>query len=120
MEEAEKVVELEVDELFVGLTRPATVFGVHFTAFVVEMIVVGCVFLAIGNPIWLLLFIPTHGFLYLLSASDPGRFDSLTKYGLINGRCLNRMFWKATSFSPLAYTALPKSKKSRNFASAKK
>ena len=41
MEEAEKVVELEVDELFVGLTRPATVFGVHFTAFVVEMIVVG-------------------------------------------------------------------------------
>jgi type IV secretory pathway VirB3-like protein len=44
----------------------------------------------------------------------------LTKYGLINGRCLNRMFWKATSFSPLAYTALPKSKKSRNFASAKK
>ena len=120
MEEAEKVVELEVDELFVGLTRPATVFGVHFTAFVVEMIVVGCVFLAIGNPIWLLLFIPTHSFLYLLSASDPGRFDSLTKYGLLNGRCLHRMFWKATSFSPLAYTALPKSKNSRNFASAKK
>ena len=51
MEEAEKTVELEVDELFVGLTRPATVLGVHFTAFVVEMIVVGCVFLAIGTRI---------------------------------------------------------------------
>lgn len=120
MEEAERTVELEVDELFVGLTRPATVLGVHFTAFVVEMIVVGCVFLAIGNPIWLLLFAPSHGFLYLLSASDPGRFDSLTKYAMINGKCLNRIFWKATSFSPIGYTSLPQSKKSRNFASAKK
>ena len=58
MDELEKSVDLEVDELFVGLTRPATVFGVHFTAFVIEMIVVGCVFLAIGNPLWLILFIP--------------------------------------------------------------
>lgn len=39
MDESEKSVDLEVDELFVGLTRPATVFGVHFTAFVIEMIV---------------------------------------------------------------------------------
>lgn len=120
MDEIEKTVDLEVDELFVGLTRPATVFGVHFTAFVGEMIVIGCVFLAIGNPIWLALFIPTHGFLYLLSASDPGRFDSLAKYALINGRCLNRMFWKATSFSPMGNVALPRSTKSKNFASAKK
>ena len=41
MDESENSVDLEVDELFVGLTRPATVFGVHFTAFVIEMIVVG-------------------------------------------------------------------------------
>ncbi|MDP2761551.1 MAG: VirB3 family type IV secretion system protein [Sideroxyarcus sp.] len=120
MDESENSVDLEVDELFVGLTRPATVFGVHFTAFVIEMIVVGCVFLAIGNPLWLILFIPTHSFLYLLSASDPGRFDSLTKYALINGRCLNRMFWKATSFSPLGNIALPRSKKSKAVASARK
>lgn len=120
MDENEKSVQLEMDELFVGLTRPATVAGVHFNAFVGEMLVVGIVFLAIGNPLWLLLFIPLHSLLYLLSANDPGRFDSISKYVLVNGRCLNRLFWKSTSFSPLKHTALPRSKKANNFASAKK
>lgn len=120
MEDAEREVELEVDDLFVGLTRPATVLGVHFTAFVGEIIVVGCIFLAIGNPLWLLLFAPTHALLYLISATDPGRFDSLTKYVLVNGRCLNRFFWKAASFAPQGNAALPRSRKSKTFADAKK
>ncbi|NCU67969.1 conjugal transfer protein (plasmid) [Acidovorax sp. 210-6] len=120
MDEIEKQAQLEVDELFVGLTRPATVFGVHFTAFVAEMILVGCVFLAIGNPIWLLLLVPTHSLMYVISSTDPGRFDSLTKYAKTNGRCLNRWFWKSASFTPHGSAALPRSRKSKVFASAKK
>ena len=75
MEEVEKVVDLEVDELFVGLTRPATVFGVHFTAFVVEMIVVGCVFLAIGNPVWLLLFIHLYNIILTIRKNSQSLLE---------------------------------------------
>ncbi|MBS1943319.1 MAG: VirB3 family type IV secretion system protein [Bacteroidetes bacterium] len=112
--------DLEVDELFVGLTRPATMLGVHFTAFILELMVVNIIFLAIGNPLWFALFPPIHFILYLISSHDPGRFDSLAKYAITNGRCLNRFFWKSTSFSPNSHLALPRQKKPGNFADAKK
>lgn len=112
--------ELDVDELFVGLTRPATVLGVHFFAFVAEVMAVGIIFLAIGNPIWLALFPPIHFILYLISSHDPGKFDSMAKYVISNGLCLNRFFWKSASFSPIHYLALPRQRKPEFFSSAKK
>ena len=89
------------DPLFVGLTRPATIAGIPYAAFVVEVMVTTLVFLAVGNPLYLLLAAPIHAMLYLVSAHDPGIFNSLWVWMNTNGRCRNTRFWGAASFSPL-------------------
>lgn len=93
--------ELTVDDLFVGLTRPANVMGIPYTAFVVEVVAVALVFLGTGSPLWIATIVPSHAFMYLASASDPGRFDNWAMAVKTYGRCLNRRFWKSTSYSPL-------------------
>ena len=96
------VSELETDELYVALTRPATVAGVPSGAFIFEIIVVAMVFLGLGNILWLVIIAPIHVFLYWVSAVDPGRFSSWAMFGKTFGRCVNGGFWKAASFSPLS------------------
>lgn len=92
--------QIIVDPLFVGMTRPATVWGVPYSAVVIEAIIVSVIFLAIGNPLYLLLAVPIHGVLYLIGSADPGVFDSLMMWVKTTGRCLNTRFWGAASFSP--------------------
>jgi len=94
--------DMTVDDLFVGLTRPANVMGIPYTAFVTEVVIVAMVFLGTGSPLWLLTIVPSHAFLYLASASDPGRFDNWAMAIKTYGMCLNRGFWKSTSYSPLS------------------
>lgn len=89
-----------VDPLFVGMTRPATVWGVPYSAVVIEGILVAIIFLAANNPLYLLLAVPIHGVLYLIGAADPGIFDSIFMWAKTNARCLNLQFWGAASFSP--------------------
>ena len=94
--------ELTVDDLFVGLPRPATVGGIPYTAFVSEIVLVAMVFLGTGSPLWILAIVPSHAFLYLASATDPGRFDTWAMAARTYGKCLNRRFWGSTSYSPLS------------------
>lgn len=90
-----------VDPLFVGLTRPATMWGVPYTGVVIEVLIVAIIFLAIGNPLYLLLVIPIHGVLYAIGAHDPGIFDSIAMSAKTSWKCRNRRFWNgAASFSP--------------------
>ena len=91
---------IQADTLFVGLTRPATIFGIPYMAFVIEFMGVSVVFLAMGNPFYLLLGVPVHGLLYLMSAHDPGRFETLAIWLKTSGRCRTTGFWGAVSFSP--------------------
>jgi type IV secretion system protein VirB3 len=93
--------DVVTDQLFVGLTRPATIWGIPYIAFVIEFMTVTLIFLAIGNPIYLLLAAPIHGVLYLISASDPGIFGSIYIWMKTIGRCRNTRFWGAASFSPM-------------------
>jgi len=93
--------DVYIDPLFVGLTRPATMWGVPYMAFVVEFMTTTVIFLAVGNPLYLLLVIPIHGVLYLISANDPGVFNSIFMWTKTIGRCRNARFWGAASFSPL-------------------
>lgn len=92
--------DVHTDTLFVGLTRPATVWGVPMTAFVGEFVAVALIFLAVGNPLYLLLMAPTHAVLYLISANDPGVFSSISLWLKTLGRCRTMEFWGARSFSP--------------------
>lgn len=90
------------DLLFVGLTRVPTILGIPYAAFVAEVMVMALVNITLGNPLYLLLVLPIHGILYLISAHDPGVFAEITAWTKTIGRCRNTQFWDATSFSPIA------------------
>jgi type IV secretion system protein VirB3 len=94
--------DVYTDELFVGLTRPTTMWGIPYTAFVIEFMATTLVFLAVGNPLYLLLAAPIHGVLYAISAQNPKAFDGLFMWLKTIGRCRNSRFWGAASFSPVA------------------
>lgn len=94
--------DIYTDNLFVGLTRPTTVFGIPDTALIAELIVVIIVFIGANNLLYLGLIIPLHSVLYLISAHDPSAFHNLWLW--INTTSLssrNMRFWGAASFSPL-------------------
>lgn len=93
--------DIQTDPLFVGLTRPATIWGIPYMAFVIEFMTTTLIFLAVGNPLYLLLAAPIHATLYLISATDPGVFGSIFIWMKTLGRCRNTRFWDAASFSPL-------------------
>ncbi len=93
--------EIHLDPLFVGLTRPATILGVPYSAFVIEFIGATLVFLGAGNPLYLALVLPVHAVMYLISSNDPGVFGSIFLWLKTIGRCQNTRFWGAASFSPL-------------------
>jgi type IV secretion system protein VirB3 len=95
------VTQLRSDPLFVGLTRPATLLGVPYAAFVLEVVVVMVIFINLRNPLYAGLALPVHGVLYLISAHDPGIFAAIFQWGPTIGRCRNIDFWGAASFSPL-------------------
>ncbi len=93
--------DVQTDLLFVGLTRPATVWGIPYIAFVIEFMGTTLLFLVVGNPLYLLLAAPIHAILYLISAQDPGVFGSIFLWMKTIGRCRTTRFWGAASFSPL-------------------
>jgi len=93
--------DVYTDTLFVGLTRPATMAGIPYVAFVIEFMATTLIFLAVGNPLYLALAVPIHAILYLISANDPGVFESIFIWIKTIGRCRNTRFWGAASFSPL-------------------
>jgi type IV secretion system protein VirB3 len=93
--------DVQTDPLFVGLTRPATMWGIPYAAFVVEFMATTLIFLAVGNPLFLLLAVPIHAVLYLVSANDPGIFGGILLWMKTFGRCRTSRFWGAASFSPL-------------------
>lgn len=98
MDENEDVL---TDPLFAALTRPATIGGVPFFAVCIAAIFTAVIFLAIGNPLYILLYVPIHTVLYVLSANDPGKFSALYIWVQTIGKCSNRNHWKCASFSPL-------------------
>ncbi|WP_047551805.1 type IV secretion system protein VirB3 [Methylotenera sp. G11] len=97
----EKEVAVHKDLLFVALTRIPTVAGIPYMAFVIEIMFASLVIIMIGQPQYLLSVIPIHGILYLISAKDPGIFAEIEVWMKTIGRCLNKGFWDAASFSPL-------------------
>jgi type IV secretion system protein VirB3 len=101
---AKDVEDVYTDPLFVGLTRPATMFGIPYFAFVIEFMVVVIVFLGVGNPLYLLLTVPVHAVLYAISAHDPGIFAGIAMSAKTSSRCVNKGFWGAVTFSPLRTT----------------
>lgn len=98
---SEKAVKIHKDLLFVALTRVPTIAGVPYMAFVLEMMFASMMIIMLGKPLYLLLVVPVHAIMYLISARDPGIFSEIEIWLKTSGRCLNKSFWGAVSFSPL-------------------
>jgi len=92
--------ELQHDLVFQGLTRATTMYGVQYEAFIVYFMLASLVFLAMGNPLYLLLVLPLHGLCYVMSLKDERIFSLLVLKIQSMGACRNRHFWKANSYSP--------------------
>lgn len=102
--------QIEVNTLFVGLTRPTTILGIPYIAFVIEMFVSMMLFLMTNNLLYLSIILPLHIILYAISAHDAGKFDEIYKWLITSGKCLNFRYWGSVSFSP-NYFSIKKSKK---------
>ena len=95
---------LTADTLFVGLTRPSMLFGVTYSAMIINVVLTMETFIVTKNLLWLLSFIPIHGLLYLVCLYEPRFFDLVQLWGKTRGIALvagNVRFWKANSHSPL-------------------
>lgn len=94
--------DIYLDTLFVGMTRPATMWGIPYVAFIVEILATALIFLAVNDIFFLLIAFPIHATLYAISASDPGKFSSMALWLRTNARCRNTRFWGSASFSPVS------------------
>jgi type IV secretion system protein VirB3 len=95
------VKQIQKDLLFVALTRVPTILGVPYIAFVIELMAASIINVVSHNPLYALIVVPIHGIFYAISAHDPGVFAEIEVWTRTIGRCLNRGFWGAASFSPL-------------------
>lgn len=94
---------LIADPLFIGATRPSMLWGVTYSAVMLNAMCVMELFLLTKNLLILLLAAPIHGVCMLLCARDARFFDLLLLWGRTRLPALltNLRFWKASSYSPL-------------------
>ncbi len=103
---AHLVTGLTSDILFVGATRPPMRWGVTYAALIFNLVFTLELFLASRNLLALALAVPIHGVSALLCAHDARFFDLLllwvrTRFVTLLG---NGLYWKASSYSPLAFS----------------
>jgi type IV secretion system protein VirB3 len=91
------------EPLFVGATRPPMVWGVTYSAVMLNAVCVMQFFLSTKNLLTLLIAAPIHGVCMLLCARDARFFDLLLLWARTRLPALfaNFRFWKASSHSPL-------------------
>jgi len=92
--------EIEIAPLILPLTRPTMIWGVPRGAVIFEMVLVAMTFLQTRNIFALLLFLPLHATLYVLTIRDPRFIDIVTVW---TRKCLpvpNKSFWGGNSYIP--------------------
>jgi len=91
---------LGIDPLFLGLTRPAMVWGVPQPIFVINGMVSMIAFLVSHSFLPLLIGGPLiHGLAYAVCLKEVRTFDLwMTKVRF--RRCINRRYWGAASYDP--------------------
>lgn len=94
---------LVADPLFVGATRPSMLWGVTYSAVMLNAMCIMELFLLTKNLVILLLAAPIHGVCMLLCARDARVFDLMLLCGRTRLPALlaNLRFWRASSYSPL-------------------
>ena len=95
---------LIADPVFVGATRPSMIWGVTYSAVMLNAMAVMEFFLVTKNLLVLLVAIPVHGVGVLFCARDPRFFDLALLWGRTRLPALfsNLRFWRASTYCPLA------------------
>lgn len=111
-----------VDPLFVGPTRPSTIWGVTYPAWLINVMVTMEIFVFTQNLLWLLLFIPIHLIFWLISLKDPRIFELLGLWGPTKGFALlgNFRVWRAATYTPLALKKRVRSRSRKQFRKLQK
>lgn len=91
---------VDVDPVFLGMTRPPMVMGVTFSFFVINGMATTIAFLALGNLLAFLVGIPVHVIGYLLCLKDPRIFDIWRVRIIKTPITRNKNFWRANSYAP--------------------
>ncbi len=91
---------LEMDTLFAGATRPAMIWGATYEFCIINGMFAAMLFLAVGNPFYILVAIPAHLIGYLMCMNEPRLFGILFVWLNTMGKCRNRMFWKGSTYTP--------------------
>ena len=91
---------MRTDPLFLGMTRPPLVWGVSFSAFVLNVVASTMVFLALSDLRGFLVFPLVHVLAYLLCLRDPRIFDLLAVRVSRTPPVPNARFWGAKSYAP--------------------
>ena len=92
--------KVEMDPLFLGMTRPPMFMGVTHTFFVINGMVTTIAFLALNNLFAFLIGLPVHLIGFLLCLKDPRIFDIWRVRLFKTPMTRNRSFWRANSYSP--------------------
>ena len=91
---------IEVDALFLGMTRPPMAFGVTYTFLVINLMAATMAFLALNSLFAFLIGVPVHIAGYLLCLKDPRLFDIWRVRLLKTPPNRNQAYWRANSYSP--------------------
>lgn len=91
---------VEIDPVFLAMTRPPIFMGVTYTFFVINGTLTTIVFLAANNLLAFAIGIPVHMIGYLVCLKDPRIFDIWRVRLLKTPTSRNRGFWNASSYAP--------------------
>src|SRR5271157_5310433 len=94
---------LIADPLFIGATRPSMLWGVTYSAVMLNAMCIMELFLLTKNLLTLLLCAPIHGVCMLLCARDARFFDLVLLWARTRLPALfaNLRVWNASSYCPL-------------------
>ena len=91
---------LQSDQLFLGLTRPAQVLGVHYLIFLINFMGCTLIFINLSQnkiPVTIMVFVTLHLLAYLVCLREPRMVELvMVRYGKCN-KCRNRQHHKQTN-----------------------
>ena len=92
--------QVGADPLFVGLTRPALLFGVSMPYFMLNSMVCFIAYIVTTKFSYLAVSVPIHFFGYYLCSKEPLFIELFMIRSRLCNRSLNKIFHGANSYDP--------------------
>lgn len=110
--------KLKSDTLFLACTRPAMIWGVTMEGFGINLIFTGITFLVMKSIFYLTIGLFIHYIFKLICKYDPNAFRLLYSWAQTHGRCRTRLYWGASTITPLRLRTPRTARDLKNLGSA--